>query len=333
MPDWTLFHAATTANTRPVVLASACARAWRWLDLAPAEQEAAVTDAVRTGGDARTTAEALWLVWARLWREAGVDAGDAARFQAALDDLAAGRASEAVVVAARRTGSAVTMRQLVLARYPGAAQDADDGDRALLNAATPAVSAAVEGVGLGVVTPASLAVLEDAIAAFEPLAREMQPGTRRDHAWWMGLAWWAMGRGAQELARHAEAHTAFERAAAFYDDAGEAATAAACRQLARDLDLRLSADLDAAATPIVHALLANQESDAASRGADAPLGGGRSRRRPVRGRGARRAGSHAARRARLPRPRAVVRRWHSSNGLSRRPPHCTAPSSSRGCAK
>lgn len=259
MLDWTTFHAATTANTRPVVLATACARAWRWLDLAPAEQEAAVTDAVRIQGDARTTAEALWLVWARSWREAGVDTGDATRFQAALDDLAAGGASERVVVAARRTGSAVAMRQLVLARYPAAAQDPDDGDRAILIAATPAVSAAVEGVGLGVVTPSSLAVLADAIAAFEPLAGEMQPGTRRDHAWWMGLAWWSLGRGAQELARHAEAHAAFERAAAFYDDAGEVDSAAASRQQARDLGLRLAADVDAAATPIVHALLANQD--------------------------------------------------------------------------
>jgi CHAT domain-containing protein len=259
MIDWSQFHAATTAATRPVVLASACARAWRWLDLAPDAQEAAVTGAIHNEGEARTTAEALWLVWTRVWREAGVDTGDGTRFQAALDDLAAGRASNGVVVAARRTASAVTMRQLVLARYPGATLDAAAADRALLNGATPAVSAAVGGVGLGVVTSASLAALADAIASFEPLSLEMQPATRRDHAWWMGLAWWAMGRGAQELARHAEAHEAFERAAGFYDHAGEAATATQCRQLARDLDLRLSANLDAAATPIIEALLADQD--------------------------------------------------------------------------
>jgi hypothetical protein len=257
--DWSRFHEATTAGTRPVVLASACARAWRWVDLTPDEQEAAVSEAVRTDGEAGTTAEALWLVWARLWREAGVDTGDAAMFRAALDDLAAGRASDAVTDAARRTSAAIAMRQLVLSRYPAAGHNPDDGDRALLNAATPAVSAAVAGCGVGVVTPASLAALAAAIAAFEPMGAQMQPATRREHAWWMGLAWRSLGRGAQELARHAEAHAAFDSAAACFDAAGEMAMAAECRQLARDLDLRLSANVDAAATPLVEALLDEQD--------------------------------------------------------------------------
>ena len=68
-----------------------------------------------------------------------------------------------------------------------------------------------------------------------------------------------MGRGLVDVRRHPEARAAFERSAVFYDQAGEAKSAADCRQLASDLVTRLAADFDAAAGRGVREVLAPQD--------------------------------------------------------------------------
>jgi CHAT domain-containing protein len=259
MPDWGRFHNAIVANTRPVALANACAQTWRWLDLAPEARTAAVSGAIRTESDARMTAEGLVLVRRRLWREAGCDPDNMMELQTALADAHSGRAGEAVSAAVRRVETTIALGSLVLERFPAAAPSGDGADLASLNAATPALSAAVEGTGTGVTTPDSLEALQHAIEVFTPIGQDFGLATKREHAWWMGLAWWAMGRGALELARHTEAQDAFARAASFYDAAGEDASAAACRQSAHGLALRLMADFDAATTPDLQQLLSQQD--------------------------------------------------------------------------
>jgi hypothetical protein len=259
MLDWTIFNAATVAPTPTVLLADACATAWRWLHLPAESRAAAMADLVRAAPDAQTMTEALALVWRRLWREAGVDINDLPAFRAVLDDVAAGRASRAAADAALRTASIVTIKQALSERVTGAAAAQSDADLDRLNDATPALSAAVDATGLGIVSVASLEELQRAIGAFEAVRADLGTPSLRDHAWWMGLAWWAMGRGSQELARHAEARNAFECAAAHYDEAGEPGSALECRRLSNSLANRLRVDTDAASADDARALLTSQD--------------------------------------------------------------------------
>lgn len=254
MIDWTAFHTATVAGTRPALLANACARVWRWLDMPVETRASAVMTAQATDADARTTIEALTLVWCRLWREAGVDPHDAGALQRALDDLAAARASDRVIAAAHRTEAAIAIRGIVLDRFPPP-PPAPTEDLARLNAATPALGVAIEGVGIGLATPASLAALDTALDQFAPLGPDLAPAVGREHAWWMATAWWAKGAGLVEVLRHDEARAAFEESARWYQAAGDEAAVAACRQRIETLSARVRADVDTVAAADARTLL------------------------------------------------------------------------------
>jgi CHAT domain-containing protein len=259
MPDWKRFQAAMVAGTRATEISNACVLAWSWLDLPSEERRARVADGIRTEAAARWMLQALSLVRLRIWREADIDSGDVARVQVFFDRIGAGRATTDDRNVMRHIEAATTITHAVTELFPGVAIAPVDPDQTTLQATLPALSAAIEGTGIGLVTPDSLETLRKTIETFATIGKGFTEQAARDHAWWMGLAWWSMGRGALDLGRNSSGSEAFEHAAAYYDRAGEAKSAADCRQRVSDLASHIKADFDSAAEPEVRNVLMPQE--------------------------------------------------------------------------
>ncbi|MGE0448190.1 MAG: CHAT domain-containing protein [Vicinamibacterales bacterium] len=255
MPDWSAFRAGIVSGTRPAELADACACAWRWLDRTDDARRQEVEATVRSAIQARWVLEALPLLRRRLWRDAGIDPDDTAALQRLLDEAGAGRAGDASLRVLRRFDAAVTIGRLVAERFPSLPPSPGAADRAALLEHVPPLSEAIQGTGTGLASAASLDRLREAIGRFEPIGAQFVDDARREHAWWLGLAWWAIGRGALESMRYAEAVDAFERSASFYDTADEATSAADCRKERRAIEVKLAGDFDAAAEPAARTLL------------------------------------------------------------------------------
>ena len=261
MPDWKRYHAATLAGSAQAEIPDACDLAWSWLNLPPAERRARIVAAIRGEPAARWMQQALPFVRLRLLREAGIAADDQARFAALDAAMRAGRATAEEQDLVRRFNAAVEIGQTAAALFPGAAMPPAPADpqREALAAQLPALTAAMHGGEVGLVTPASLADLRKAIDAFAAIGKGMTAPASHDHAWWLGLAWWFVGRGALELGRNDEGRAALERAAASYALANDEKSAAECRQWVRDLDLHVAADFDSAAARELRELLVQRD--------------------------------------------------------------------------
>lgn len=241
MLDWTAFHAACLAREQPAILADACATAWQWLDLEPAQRDIVVDQAIASPAAARTLSQALALVKGRLLREAAGAPGESAHG----------------ADTARRAEAVLAMQQLVAASVAATASSENE-DRERLNVVTAALSAALEQASGPFVDTTTLDALARATEALKEAGSSMGPVVAREHAWWMGLALWGLGTAAQSLARFEDAHDAFERSATCYDAAGESDSAGQCRSAALALAHRLRGDVDAASTPDMRALLSDQ---------------------------------------------------------------------------
>ena len=259
MPDWQRFHAAMVAGTRPAELADACALAWSWIELRPEQQRASAADRIGTESAARWMLQGLTLVRRRMWREAGIDPDEASQVKTLVDRIGSGRASEDESNIMRRIEAASAITRDLTERFPNATLNPDDRDQATLVASVPALTAAIQATGVGLATPVSLDTLRMAIDTFAAIGRGFSGQPAHDYAWWMGLAWWAMGRGALELGHNSDGHDAFVRAADYYDQAGEATSAADCRRRVSDLASHLAADFDSAAGGEVRDVLAPQQ--------------------------------------------------------------------------
>jgi hypothetical protein len=261
MPDWTRFHAGTLAGTLQGEIPRACELAWSWLDLAVEERRRRVAEAVRSEVSARWMLQALPFVRRRLWRDHGIDPDDTPRLTAFFDGVAADRLTPADREFVRRYQAAMDIGQAVTTLFPAAATPAAavDPRRETLLEAVNALGAAIHGKDVAAATPASLAELSKAIDAFAALGGDLPEALARDHAWWLGMAWWAAGHGALELGHHDEGREKLLRAATFYEQGGDPKAADECRQRIRDLDARLAADFDAAADSALRALLVQRD--------------------------------------------------------------------------
>ena len=261
MTDWTRFHAAVLAGTLQGEIPKACELAWSWLDLPPDDRRDRTTEAIRNESQARWMMQALSFVRRRLIREAGVDPDDTPRLTQYFEALGAGRATAGDLDFVRRFDAAVAIDRTAAELFPGAKAPPAPADpqKEKLVASVPALTVAIHGPDVGVVTPESLAKLHEAIDAFAAIGQGFAPDAAREHAWWMGIAWWAAGRGALELGRNDEGRAAFERSTTFYEQSGDQNAVEECRRLLRDLDLRRTADFDSAADRELRALLVRQD--------------------------------------------------------------------------
>lgn len=261
MRDWTRFHAAILAGTLQGEIVAACERAWTWLDLADEARRERVATEVGTATAARWMLQALPFVRQRLLRDAGIAPGDQPRLAALDQALTAGHATPAERDLARRFGAAMAIGQQLTTRFPEAAlpSPAADPQRAALAAAVPALTSALRDCEVGLATPESLAALADAVAALARAGQDFTPPVAQEHAWWVGLGWWALGRAALELGRIDDGRAAYANAAASYAAADDAKAAAECRQLLADLDLHRAADVDSAVARELAALLQRQD--------------------------------------------------------------------------
>lgn len=261
MSDWTRFHAATLAGTLQGEIPRACELAWSWLDLPAEERRRRVAGALFDEASARWMLQALPFVRRRLWRDAGIDPDDTPRLTAFLEMLGAGQGTPADLEFVRRFEAAMDIGQTVTSLFPAASSPAPASDpqrEALVNAVN-ALTPAIHGKDVAAATPASLAELRKAIEAFAALGAGLPPPLAREHAWWLGMAWWAAGHGALELAHYDEGRRALALAAAYYEQGGDGVAAASCRERARDLDVRLSGDFDAAADRTLRTLLVQRD--------------------------------------------------------------------------
>lgn len=261
MRDWTRYHAAVLGGTLQAEIPNACDRAWSWLDLAADERRARLVADIRGEDEARWMLQALPYVRQRLLREADIAAADQARFAALDAALQAGRATPAELDLVRRFGAAVEIGQQLTARFPAAAlpPPVADPQKETLAAALPALTAALRGCEVGLATPAALAALRAAVDALARAGQDFAPPVAREHGWWLGLGWWAIGRAALELGRIDEGRAAYEKAAACYARADDARSSAECRRLVSDLDLHRAADFDSAVAQELEALLDRQD--------------------------------------------------------------------------
>lgn len=261
MRDWTRYHAAILAGTLQGEIVAACERAWSWLDLTVDERRERVHTDVCAEASARWMLQALPFVRQRLLRDAGIASGDQARLAALDQALSSGCATPAERELARRFGAAVEIGQLLTVRFPEAAipSAAANPQREALAEALPALTSALRGCEVGMATPATLAALADAIAALARAGQAFTPPVAQEHAWWVGLGWWALGRAALELGRIDEGRAAYANAATSYAVADDAKAVAECRQLIGDLDLHRAADFDSAVARELEALLQHQD--------------------------------------------------------------------------
>jgi len=257
--DWKVFRAAAVAGTLPAELANACSLAWSWLDLPREGIQNLVHNEITTESAAKYLLQALSLVRRRLWREANFDPDDPAKLQAFFTTLNEGKASAAERQLFSRIEASNLIGDALGALYPTKNSVAFDPQQAVIAANVPALTDAIEATYVGSSSPEAIAALHTAIDAFERIGGTFTGQPRIDFAWWMGLAWWALGRGLGEVHRHPDALDAFNRSAAFYDQAGEVKSASDCRKLASDLKLGLAADFDAAAGRDIRDVLASQE--------------------------------------------------------------------------
>ncbi|MCC6196172.1 MAG: CHAT domain-containing protein, partial [Burkholderiales bacterium] len=261
MYDWTRFHAATLAGTLQGEIPRACERAWSWLDLAPEERRQRVAGTLSDEAAARWMLQALPFVRRRLWRDAGIDPDDTPRLNAFVQKLGTGAETPRDRELVRRFDATVDVGQTVAGLFPAAAAPAPAADpgRETLLAAVDQLTAAIHGKDTAVATPASQAALRQAIDAFAAIGAGLPSSLAREHAWWLGMAWWALGHGALDLARYDEGRRALTLAASHYEQGDDIAAAASCRERLRDLDVRLAADFDAAADRTLRALLVQRD--------------------------------------------------------------------------
>ena len=117
--------------------------------------------------------QALNYVRARLFCESGIALEDAARWKALDEAMRAGRATAEEHDLARRFSALVEIAGIVAERFPPAASPASfDPQQVALEENLAALTSAMHGCDVGLVTPASLAALRTAIGAFaaEPAA-------------------------------------------------------------------------------------------------------------------------------------------------------------------
>jgi CHAT domain-containing protein len=261
MRDWTPYHAAVLAGTMQGEIPAACERAWSWLDLPADERQARIVAGIDREDAARWMLQALPYVRQHLLREAGIAADDHARFAALDEALRAGRATPAELDLVRRFGAAVEIGQHLTTLFPAAAlpPPAVDPQKAALAAALPALTDALRGCEVGIVTPAALATLREAVDVLARAGQDFTPPVAQEHGWWLGLGWWAIGRGALELGRIDEGRAAYENSAASYERADDAKSVAECRRLISDLDLHRAADFDSAVAQELESLLSRQD--------------------------------------------------------------------------
>jgi CHAT domain-containing protein len=203
--------------------------------------------------------QALSLVRNRIWRDNGIDPGDIPRRTALATAVQEGRASEAEVTLIARLSATYEIAQVTAELFPAGVPALRDPDSEALTAASPALEAAIRGAGGAGATTESVAALARAIQAFEDIGKELSAKGLIDHAWWLGLAWWAYGKGALALRRASEARDAMNLSADFYEKAGEIKYAADCRQEALDIEARFEADVDRVVLQEVRNVLGSQK--------------------------------------------------------------------------
>jgi hypothetical protein len=255
MPDWTRFHAAVVAGSKPYELCRACELAWSWLDLDADDWREPLRHAIRRDAQGTGLQNALSLVRGRLLREQGIAPEDTARFSALSAALAEGRASAAEVELKKRWDTSVAIGAYALELFPAGVANPPDPGMEALNASIPALRAAIEASGSATAMPASLDALNEAIGVFAARGRAWRGQAATDRGWWLGLAWWAYGDAAMRSGRRRDARDATQRAAAFYEAAGDDKDAQACRDRALDIETRYAADFDTVTDRDVRKLL------------------------------------------------------------------------------
>ncbi len=246
-------------STRAYALLMACRAFREWLDLPEGECVRQVQLALRSADDARLLMQAKALVSVRVLRDyVGPDA-DAATpdFVALYARQQEGTANAVELRYLQHSTRVLGIGQFIAQSYPevALAATASDPRVAELMELLPALEAAVRACDVGRATPARVKALSHAIDTFVAGATAWTAPIPPDHAWWVGMARYALGRAALEIGEASVARIAFADGAQSFDAAGATAHADDMRRRVSAIDTGARADFDAVADSSLQVLL------------------------------------------------------------------------------
>ena len=239
----------------------ACRQLREWLDLPDADRARRIRSVLTDDRAARSLAQAKSLVWGRLAREFAAPSDDWMGALGALDARTASGASTVVDQEyVRRVLTLLSINALVLESYPGAASSTTASPQLdEIVAGVPALEEAIHGCDVSAATSASIAKLQTAIRVFTHLADDWTLPIHTDHAWWLGMASYTLGRAALEVGDPTLAREAFEQGVAEYERAGEWGHADDLRVRVQAIDRGRRGDVDATVQASLRALLSPQD--------------------------------------------------------------------------
>lgn len=252
---WATLREALRAGAPGQRLLLACRNLREWIDLPAPDGARRLRAALGDEADARWLLQARPVVSTRLVREAlppGVPPTPEAF--GALD-------AAVQQELARRLGALQRIGDEAARLFPSAAAPTPPPAPAMdaLAAAIPALQLAIRRCSREPGHPERLEALDAAIGAFAAAARTWPPPLPLDHAWWLGMARYELGRVALAAGDVPRARAAFVAGAADFDRAAVAEHAADLRQRVAAIDAGGRADFDALAAPPLRALLEPRE--------------------------------------------------------------------------
>ena len=254
------FTEALRATSPQQELLVACRRLREWVDLPDAERARQVNRAINTESLARTLVQAKPLVWGRLAREFAAPASDVIGALGALDArTASGVSTAADLEYVRRVMALIAINACVMETFPlAAAGVAPDPQLTDIVAMVPALEEAIYGCDVNVATAASLVTLHSAIELFMRSADAWTPPIHVNHAWWLGMAQYTVGRAALEIGDARLALQAFEQGVADFERARDWKNADDLRARIIAIDRGTLGDVDAMVTSSLRSLLTPQ---------------------------------------------------------------------------
>lgn len=239
----------------------ACRQLREWIDLPDADCARRVRSVLTNERVARSLVQAKSLVWGRLAREFAAPSSDWMTALGALDARTASGTSTATDQEyVGRVLTLLAINALVVESYPAAMRaTAHDPQLEEIVARVPALEAAIHGCDVYAVSTESIAALQSAIDVFVRIADTWTPPIHANHAWWLGMAHYTLGRAALEIGDPVLARDAFERGVADYERAREWANADDLRLRVLAIDRGARGDVDAAMQEAITALATQQD--------------------------------------------------------------------------
>lgn len=245
------FRELVRAGAPGAALVDACERLRDWLAFTPAERDRALRQALATAASARVLLQAKALVSMRIWRETVPPDTSADAFFSGLESrLAQGTASSVEQRYVRDLLALQAVADTIASLFPdldAPSAKPDMRQETLVTQLVPALQDAMAACDRTRATLQSLAALQHAIADFDDAARDWAPPLPTDHAWWLGMARYTLGRTALELGDPVAARAAFATGAEDFARAGDAANQADMLARVAAIDTGTHADFDAVA--------------------------------------------------------------------------------------